>query len=301
MIFIKNISTYIPNSYLNLNNRFKNAKRDFLERKIGATKVSRMKKNENVVQMCIKSYKNLNMQINKKKIKIVILCTQNPDHNGLPHNSAIIQKKLNLENNIACLDISQGCAGYLYGLKVAESFLKHDELALFFTCDPYSKIIKPKDYNTELLFGDAATLSILSKSQTSKSKKLISTDFYTDGSHYNSIINNANILSMNGKNVMNFTKNKVPNFIKNFLNKNRLKIDEIDKFYFHQGSKHIVNLISLSLGLKNKQTAKFVNNIGNTVSSSVPILLSNENFQKDKKIIICGFGVGLSISIGLLV
>ena len=106
---------------------------------------------------------------------------------------------------------------------------------------------------------------------------------------------------MNGKNVMNFTKNEVPNFIKNFLNKNRLKIDEIDKFYLHQGSKHIVNLISLSLGLKKKQTAKFVNNIGNTVSSSVPILLSNENFQKDKKIIICGFGVGLSISIGLLV
>ena len=95
MIFIKNISTYIPNSYLNLDNRFKNVKRDFLKNKIGATQVSRMKKNDNVVIMCIKSYKNLNIQINKKKIKIVILCTQNPDYNGHPHNSAIIQKKLN--------------------------------------------------------------------------------------------------------------------------------------------------------------------------------------------------------------
>jgi len=95
-------------------------------------------------------------------IKLIVLCSQNPDHNGLPHNSAILQDRLNLEKNIACIDISQGCAGYIYGLKVAESFLKDGESALFFTCDPYSKIIKDKDYKTELLFGDAATLTILS-------------------------------------------------------------------------------------------------------------------------------------------
>ena len=120
MINIKSISTYIPNNFLYLNNRFTNINKKFLVNKIGAIKVSRMKKKENVVQMCIKSYKNLNAKLNKKKIKMVILCTQNPDHNGLPHNSAIIQKKLNLEKNIACLDISQGCAGYLYGLKVGQ-------------------------------------------------------------------------------------------------------------------------------------------------------------------------------------
>ena len=105
---------------------------------------------------------------------------------------------------------------------------------------------------------------------------------------------------MDGKNVMDFTKNKVPDFVRDFLKKNKLDVSKIDKFYFHQGSKHIVNLVSHSLGLKKTQVAKFVDNIGNTVSSSIPILLSKENFKKDKKILICGFGVGLSISVGLL-
>ena len=91
MINIRNIATYVPNNYLNLNNRFINIKKNFLTSKIGAIKVSRMKKSENVVEMCVKSFKNLGIQLNKKKIKIVILCSQNPDHNGLPHNSAIIQ------------------------------------------------------------------------------------------------------------------------------------------------------------------------------------------------------------------
>lgn len=300
MISILKIYTYIPSNFLNLKGRFKNINDTFLKKKIGATKVTRMKKDESVVEMCIKAFNRQELKINKKKIKLIVLCSQNPDHNGLPHNSAILQNRLNLEKNIACIDISQGCAGYIYGLKVAESFLKDDESALFFTCDPYSKIIKNKDYKTELLFGDAATLTILSKSKKNKIKSLISSDFYSDGSNFDSIINKNGILNMDGKNVMDFTKNKVPVFVKDFLKKNKLNVSKIDKFYFHQGSKHIVNLVSQSLGLKKTQVAKFVDNIGNTVSSSIPILLSKENFKKDKKILICGFGVGLSISVGLL-
>ena len=63
MINIRNIATYVPNNYLNLNNRFINIKKNFLTSKIGAIKVSRMKKSENVVEMCVKSFKNLSIQL----------------------------------------------------------------------------------------------------------------------------------------------------------------------------------------------------------------------------------------------
>ena len=300
MISIKSISTYIPNDYLNLENRFKKINKNFLKQKIGALKVSRKKNNEDVIKMCIKAFNNQKKKINLKKVKLIILCTQNPEFRGLPHNSALLQKEIKLNNKVACLDISQGCAGYLYGIKTSESFLKKGEQALFFTCDPYSKIIKSKDYKTELLFGDVATLTVLENGLFTNQKKLISSEFYTNGNYYDSIINENGLLKMNGKNVMEFSKNQVPLFIKSFLKKNKLKISQIDKFYFHQGSKHIVETINKSLNLKKSQQSPFIKNIGNSVSSSIPLLLSQDNLLKKKKIIICGFGVGLSISVGLL-
>ena len=300
MISLKTISTYIPKNYLNLENRFKQINKNFLEQKIGAVKVARKEKTETVVQMCMKAYRQNTKKINLKEIKLILLCTQNPDFNGLPHNSALLQKEIGLENYLACMDISQGCAGYIYGLKTAESFLKKGEKALFFTCDPYSKIIKIKDYKTELLFGDVATMTILEKNDEKIAKKLVSSDFFTDGNFYESIINKEGILNMDGKNVMDFSKNKVPIFIKNFLKKNRLKISDIEKFYFHQGSKHIVDTLNRSLDLNTLQKSPFIKNLGNSVSSSIPLLLFHDKFLKRKKILICGFGVGLSISVGLL-
>jgi 3-oxoacyl-[acyl-carrier-protein] synthase-3 len=300
MISIKSISTYIPSNYLNLQNRFKKINKNFLEQKIGAVKVARKEKNETVVQMCMKAYRQLRIKINLKEIKLIVLCTQNPDFNGLPHNSALLQKEIGLGNNLACMDISQGCAGYIYGLKTSESFLKKGEKALFFTCDPYSKIIKKKDYKTELLFGDVATMTILEKNEDKNSKKLISSDFFTNGNFYESIINKKGILNMDGKNVMDFCKNNVPIFIENFLKKNKLKISDIEKFYFHQGSKHIVDILNKSLVLNTLQKSPFIENLGNSVSSSIPLLLFYDKFFKRKKILICGFGVGLSISVGLL-
>ena len=299
MINIKKISSYFPKSYLNLQKNFKDINKKFLEQKIGALKVLRKNK-ENVVDMCIKAFQNSKIKINKK-IKLIILCTQNPDHNGLPHNSAIIHSRLGLDKNVACLDLSQGCAGYLYGLKIADSFLKNNEIALFFTCDPYSKIIKKKDYNTELLFGDASTITIIEKTKKKNFNNLLFTDFYTDGKHYQSIINNKGVLEMDGKNVMEFCSKIVPKFINYFLKKNALKLGDIDSVYLHQGSKHVVDTIYKKLGVSESQKISIIRNVGNTVSSSIPILLEkNFLYKKRKKILVCGFGVGLSISVGII-
>tara|TARA_B100001057_G_C22868943_1_gene957863 strand:- start:4822 stop:5730 length:909 start_codon:yes stop_codon:yes gene_type:complete len=302
MIKIKEIETYVPRNNINLLEKYKSISPKFLSSKIGANFLARKGKHETVVDMCKRTLKNLKLKNFKKRIKLIILCTQNPDHGGLPHNSAILQTDLGLDTNIACFDISQGCAGYMYGLKIADNFLKENEIALFFTCDPYSKIIKSKDYKTELLFGDSASLTVIEKNKRKKKmKSLISSDFYTNGKYYDAIINSNGVLKMDGKKVMEFTKEVVPVFIENFLKRNNLKIKDIDRFYFHQGSKHIVSVLNERLNLAKKQCPKFIENLGNTVSSSIPISLKKDNFKKRKKIILCGFGVGLSISIGLLI
>ncbi len=230
----------------------------------------------------------------KKKIKLLLVCTQNPEKNGLPHNAAIIHNKIGLGQNIATLDLSQGCAGYIYSLKVCENFLSNNDTALIFTCDPYSKIIKKGDYNTDILFGDAATVSIVKMKKNGTVIK--DYNFFSDTSNYDAINNFNDNLHMNGRSVMKFAENYVVKEIQNLLKKNKLKINDIDKFYLHQGSKHIIKTLTKQLNLDKKKVPILIKNIGNTVSSSIPILLEKSDFKKNKNSILCGFGVGLSIA-----
>ena len=297
MLSIEEIKCYIPKNKLDIQKKYKKINKEFLIKKIGTTKVSRKSKDEDIISMCVSAFNKLK-KLKKKNVKLVLICTQNPEKNGLPHNSAILHKKLGLKQNIATMDLSQGCAGYIYSLKVCENFLLNNDLALIFTCDPYSKIIKKGDYNTDILFGDAATVSVV---KTKKRGNIITDyNFFSDTSEYDSINKFNNKLFMNGRSVMKFAENYVVKEIQNLLKKNKLKIDDIDKFYLHQGSKHIIKTLTKQLNLDEKKVPISIKNIGNTVSSSIPILLEKSTFRKNKNSILCGFGVGLSIATCLI-
>jgi 3-oxoacyl-[acyl-carrier-protein] synthase-3 len=304
MIKIIEIKSFLPQKKLNTFELYKkNHNRDFFKKKIGTLKVRRIKENkELVVNMCIKAFEKITIK-DLKKIKVIVLCTQNPDYDGLPHNSAIIHHRLRMlnkeiTNNVACFDVSLGCSGYVYCLKTIESFLDYGELGLIFTCDPYSRIIDSSDFHTNVLFGDASTATLVTKK---KNKEKLNCEFHTYGEHFEDLIKKNKTLYMNGRNIFNFVSNKVPFLLKKFLKKNNLSIHQIKNFYFHQGSKFIIDTIANKMKLKQKKIPFFFNEIGNTVSSSIPLTLELSNFKKKKKpIILCGFGVGLSISIGLI-
>jgi len=299
MIALKQIEYLLPNKKLQIKTKYKNIINTFLNEKIGAQILPRFTKEELVINFCTKLIKKkINIKKLKKKIGAIILCTQNPDYNGLPHNSSIIHYNLGLDNEVACFDISQGCAGYLYGVVASQSFLKNKQYALLVTCDPYSKIILKNDFSTDILFGDAASVSVLQKNGIGK--KLIDYEFFSYGKDYKAIINDGG-LKINGKNVMKFCTTIVPLKIKNFLKKNNLDIDAIDQFYFHQGSRYIVDQLCYKLKIPENKRSPAIKNIGNTVSSTLPILMKQYDFKKRKRILICGFGVGLSISIGLMI
>jgi 3-oxoacyl-[acyl-carrier-protein] synthase III len=297
MLSIEEIKSYLPKNKLDILKTYKHINKKFLTNKIGTTKVTRKNKNEDTVSMCVAAYKKLK-KIKKKKIKLLLLCTQNPEGNGLPHNSALIHNKIGLGSNIATMDISQGCAGYVYSLKVCENFLSNNDMALIFTCDPYSKIISKGDYNTDILFGDAATVSIVKMKK--KGTLIKDYSFFSNTSNHNAINNFNGKLHMNGRSVMKFAEKYVVKEILNLLKKNQLKIDDVEKFYIHQGSRHIVKTITKSLKLNEKRVPMLIKNIGNTISSSIPIVLEKNNYQKNKNSILCGFGVGLSIATCLI-
>jgi len=296
MLGIENISTYIPEtkkSNYDLKEKF-DIDDDFIENKIGvkfhALKDAGFKSSD----MCIKAFENLqkNAEVNVEEIECCLVVTQNPDFN-IPHTAAIVHGKLDLPVNCAAFDISLGCSGYVYGLSSIISFMKSNGMkkGLLFTSDQYSDIVDETDKNTALLFGDAATVSLISDAPCFVP---IDFSFGTNGKDYKELMCNDK-LYMNGRAVFSFTATTAPKHIKDLLEKNDLTDEDIHKYYLHQGSKYIIDTIRKRLKVDEAKVPFDMAEYGNTVSSSIPILLAKEIANSPKgKIVLSAFGVGLS-------
>lgn len=246
--------------------------------------------------LCCKAFADLQNKapIRPEEIDCIIVCTQNPDGRGLPHTSASVHAALGLPDNCAAFDISLGCSGFVYGLSIIQCFMQGNGLrrGILFTADPYSKIIDQQDKNTSLLFGDAAAATLISDAPVWRTGKFI---FGSRGQERNAIqVDPATgKLSINGRAVFTFSATVVPDNIRAMLAANELSLDEIDYFALHQGSRYIVDTIRKRLGVPEYKAPFIAADYGNTVSSSIPIILSAAGAGL-RRIVIAGFGVGLS-------
>ncbi len=299
MIGINEVGTYLPeNRTSNLKSLEKfDMNESFVHEKIGFRELSKKSMEQETSDLCVQAWKNLKKQnsITSKEIDCLIVCTQNPDGHGIPHTSAIIHEKLSFPRDCAAFDISLGCSGYVYGLSIIKSFMESNGLkkGLLFTADPYSKIINNNDKKTATLFGDGATVTLMTNKPVFELGKFI---FGSDGTKKEGIIVSDNgLLQMNGRAVFSFTVRVIPKNILKTIKENNLSIEKIDLFLLHQGSLHIVNSIADKLGVPRNKCPFNSNNYGNTVSSSVPMILANEFNNLEMKVaILSGFGVGLS-------
>jgi 3-oxoacyl-[acyl-carrier-protein] synthase III len=297
MLGVQEIASYIPEKRIsNYSRKEKFGITDeFIKEKIGVEFVSIKSDFENSSDLCIKAFHNLQkkVSINKDEIEVIIVVTQNPDYN-LPHTAALVQGRLNLPESCASFDISLGCSGFVYGLSVIESFMTCNNMTkgILLTSDPYSKIVDPNDKNTTLLFGDAATATLISDKPVYSTEAF---DFGTNGKSYNELICEDNTLYMNGRAISTFARKHVPDGIINFLKKTNFTVSDIDQFLFHQGSRFMVKTLGKMLELDSSKYMFDVADFGNTVSSSIPILLEKQIPQTENKLLLAsGFGVGLS-------
>jgi len=305
MIGIESIAYYIPSSKKNnfdLMDKFQ-IDENFIRDKIGFEQVSTKDSNEEASDLCLKAWQNLALNTREEildSIDCIIVVTQNPDSN-IPHVSAKVHGMLELKESCACFDISLGCSGFVYALSVVESFVKENGMnkALLFTADPYSKIINPDDKNTALLFGDAASITVIGSNAKFTTGKF---NFGTIGKLHKELVCNNSELYMNGRSIFDFAARYVPKDVASILIKNNIEQEEIDLFLFHQGSKYIVDTIKKRLKLPEDRVPFAAGHYGNTVSSSIPIMLSAyiEN-REINNVLICGFGVGLSWASTILI
>jgi len=262
-------------------------------------------------------------QIDRNTIDFVILCTQSPDY-FMPSTSCILQDRLGLRKDIGAFDINLGCSGYVYGLAVAKGLIAGGiaENVLLLTSETYNKYLHPRDKGNRTIFGDAATATIVS---TDGFAEIGDFELGTDGKGAENLIvksgasrmperqndlvfdKNGNPVSsdylyMNGAQIFVFTQRVVPKVIEAVLAKGQLKQDDIDLFVFHQANRYMLDFLRKKMDIPEDRFYIFIENVGNTVSNTIPICLveaQNENRLKGN-VLLCGFGVGYSWGAALL-
>jgi 3-oxoacyl-[acyl-carrier-protein] synthase-3 len=322
---INSIEYYLPNLVESndfLQQNYPNWDIKKIEKKSGVYERHIAETNETALDLSIKACEKIFKNYDKTKIDGIIYCTQSPDF-IMPSNAFLLQKHFNIKEQIIAYDFNHACTGYIYGLMMANSFIKSNTAKhlLLVNADTYSKYINPKDRSTRVLFGDAAAVTIVE--QSSETFIIEDIEIASCGMDYDKFIimaggarhpktklteieyedslgniKSQNDIKMDGFAVWSFINTKVPIQIKQVLHRNFLKISDIDLFIFHQAS--LMTLTSLIKTLKIKEDKVFINinSIGNTVSASIPIALKEAADKglliKGMKVILSGFGVGLS-------
>jgi len=305
MIGIRDIAVYVPGNVIdNIQQGISFGEdRSFIEGKIGALQLPRRDELEETSDMAVSAVMNLvgkNPTLNFDLIDALIVITQNGDNQGLPHTAAIVHRKLQLPLSVAAFDISLGCSGYVHGLYILKGFLEASGLSsgILITADPYSKIVDETDRVTALLFGDAATATWLDINPVWRLGKVL---YGSDGKGTEALENRAGRLYMNGRAVFNFAAIKVAPHITKLLTVANLHAEQIDAFCLHQGSKSIIEAIAKHFPTISDRFLLDMRKTGNTVSSSIPILLEKYILGSEyDTVVLSGFGVGFSWASALI-
>jgi 3-oxoacyl-[acyl-carrier-protein] synthase-3 len=254
-------------------------------------------------------------------VDFVILCTQAPDY-VLPTTACLLQDRLKLRRDIGAFDINLGCSGFVYGLSVAAGLIAAQAArsVLLLTADTYSKYIHEQDRSVRTLFGDGAAATLIESSDDAAVGPFV---FGTDGGGGTDLIVHAggfrtprcaetataledgagNVrapenLFMHGPNVMSFSLREVPRTYRALLERSGLSPDQVKFVVLHQANKFMLDALQRKLAVAPEQLPRRYEDIGNTVSSTIPFvlqeLMTRGSLGPGTQTLLIGFGVGLS-------
>ena len=260
------------------------------------------------------------LEWNRDEIDVLVFVSQSPDY-YLPATAIILQNKLGLKSSCMAFDVGLGCSGYIYGLSIVASLINSGNLrkALLLVGDVSSSTVSKNDKSTYPLFGDAGTATAIEWAEGCGGSFNLKSDgagFETiiirDGGIRNKVkpssfdvkeissgVNRCDLdLELDGLEVFNFSVTKVPKLIQETLEHTKSTSEDYDYFVMHQANLLMNEAIRRKLKFNKEQTPYSLKDYGNTSSASIPLTicsqLNNEMEQKENKMLLCGFGVGLS-------
>lgn len=253
--------------------------------------------------------------VDPKSIDFLLFCTQTPDY-PLPTTACLVQDRLGLSTSCGALDFNLGCSGYVYGLSLCDGLIRSGaaKRILFITAETYSKLIDSKDRSLRTIFGDGAAATLV---ESHDRPSLSAFKFGTDGTGANTLLATKNgfrdsedaiesrhrrrwksDLYMDGPALINFTIGSIPDLLKEIVADADMKMDEVGYYLFHQATYKMLSQLQQTLEVAEEKVPILLRDVGNTVSSTLPILIQQMrdrgDLTADQKNLLVGFGVGWS-------
>ena len=262
--------------------------------------------------------------IDIKDIEFIVLATITPDY-FFPGSGVLLQRELGLEG-IGALDIRNACSGFIYGLSVAEQYIKTKTYKniLVVGAEIQSSALEMNDRgrSVSVIFADGAGAVILQASDDSDDMGVLSTHLHADGRFAEELyvrdpgssrkerltkdmIDDVGIRAhMNGNTVFKHAVVRFQEVIHEALEANQLKIDDIDLLIPHQANLRINQFVQKQLGLGDDQVFNNIMNRGNTTAASIPIAMSEAwgegKLKPGDLLCIAAFGSGFTWASALI-
>ena len=326
---ISGITTVVPSGVKNIEDEtslfgMDSSRINRLKRDIGINKRHITMKDECSSDLCEHAAKFLLSEIDydPSSIDCLLLVTQTPDY-FQPSTSCVLHGKLGLSKNCAAFDINLGCSGYVYGLWISSMMISSGSCkrVLMLAGDTISRCVSPYDRSVATLFGDAGSATIIENGLDDHEITFV---LHSNGKGYKHLIipagafrnrhsdesariterENGNARSeehlyMNGAEIFTFSISKVPPLIEEVLNVSNWVKEEVNYFILHQANKFITLNIVRKLKIPPEKSPHDVfEKYGNQSSASIPATICENLFStvrnKSLKVVLAGFGVGLS-------
>lgn len=243
-------------------------------------------------------------------IDALILITQTPDY-AVPATACVLQHRLGLSEDCIAFDVNLGCSAYVYGIWLASTMVSTQGInrVLLLVGDTSNYGINQNDSATAMIFGDGGTATAVERTEGKSLKYFLK----TKGSGFKNIMvpagharsrSRTNLegseyeLAMNGSDVFSFTISDIPRTVNSFMSLYNIDKDDVDMYVFHQANLFILKHLSKKLGIPMEKVAVSIDRYGNTSGESIPLTLVDalgaEESNGSIKLLLCGFGVGLS-------
>ena len=250
-------------------------------------------------------------------IDMIVYATLSPD-NTFPGTGVFLQRELGLKS-IPCVDIRQQCTGFIYGLAIADSFIRTGQYKtiLLVGSEIHSTGIDKSTTGRDVtvIFGDGAGAAVVGVSDD-PAHQILSTHLHADGSEadilwvdkpgskYHPRISHEDIDAglhypkMQGRKVFKHAVTRMPEVIKEGLVANGLKLDDIDMLIPHQANLRINEFLAQSLGLGPDRVHNNIQKYGNTTAASIPLCMHEAielgKIQPGNMVCLAAFGAGLT-------
>jgi len=256
--------------------------------------------------------------ISPEELDLIIIGTVTPDF-PFPSTACIVQNELGARNAVA-FDVSAACSGFIYGMSIADSFIKSGRIkkALVIGAEVLSRIVDWTDRNTCILFGDGAGAAIIEASEHVNG--ILSTHIFSDGSCWDllyqpgsgsrnpasdrSIDPRLFFINMEGNEVFKHAVRAMDEAATAALVANSMKASELSMFIPHQANMRIITATAKRIALPVEKIFINLHNYGNTSAASIPIALDEANRQgklaRGDSILLAAFGGGFTYGSALL-